>query len=82
MLVFSAATPSAVKSLRHRRTVSSRTPNASAILELVQPASVWYLRVLGCPQQFHFFAINQEPNASSGWQNSRVGGADLNPGRG
>ena len=27
-------------SLRHRRTVSSRTPNASAILELVQPASV------------------------------------------
>ena len=40
MLVFSAATPPAVKSLRHRRTVSSRTPNASAILELVQPASV------------------------------------------
>jgi hypothetical protein len=30
----------AVKSLRHRRTVSSRTPNAAAILELVQPASV------------------------------------------
>ena len=40
MLAFSAVTPPAVKSLRHRRTVSSRTPNASAILELVQPASV------------------------------------------
>ena len=40
MLVFNAATPPAVKSLRHRLTVSSRTPNASAILELVQPASV------------------------------------------
>ena len=40
MLVFNAATPPAVKSLRRRRTVSSRTPNASAILELVQPASV------------------------------------------
>ena len=40
MLVFSAATPPAAKSLRHSRTVSSRTPNASAILELVQPASV------------------------------------------
>ena len=40
MLVFSAATPPAEGSLRHRRTVSSRTPNASAILELVQPASV------------------------------------------
>ena len=40
MLAFSAATPPAVKSLRHRRTVSSRTPNASAILRLVQPASV------------------------------------------
>ena len=40
MLAFSAATPPAVKSLRHRRTVSSRTPNASAILGLVQPASV------------------------------------------
>ena len=39
-LVFSAATPSTAKSLRHRRTVSSRTPNASAILELVQPANV------------------------------------------
>ena len=40
MLVFSAATPPAVKSPRHRRTAASRTPNASAILELVQPASV------------------------------------------
>ena len=40
MLVFSAATPPAAKWLRHRRTVSSRTPNASAILGLVQPASV------------------------------------------
>ena len=37
-LVFSAATPLTAKSLRHRRT--ARTPNASAILELVQPASV------------------------------------------
>src|SRR5271157_1646207 len=40
MLAFSAATPPTAKSLRHRRTVSSRTPNASAILGLVQPASV------------------------------------------
>jgi hypothetical protein len=40
MLAFSAATPPAAKSLRHRRTVSSRTPNASAILGLVHPASV------------------------------------------
>src|SRR5271157_4075242 len=40
MLAFSAATPPAVKSLRQRRTVSSRTPNASAILGLVQPVSV------------------------------------------
>ena len=40
MLAFSAATPPAVKSLRQRRTVSSRTPNASAILGLVQPARV------------------------------------------
>ena len=40
MLAFSATTPPAVKSLRQRRTVSSRTPNASAILGLVQPASV------------------------------------------
>jgi hypothetical protein len=40
MLALSAAAPPAVKSLRQRRTVSSRTPNASAILGLVQPASV------------------------------------------
>ena len=40
MLAFSAATPPAVKSLRQRGTVSSRTPNASAILGLVQPARV------------------------------------------
>ena len=40
MLAFSAVTPPAAKALRHRRTVSSRTPNASAILGLVQPASV------------------------------------------
>ena len=40
MLAFSAATPQEVKSLRQSRTVSSRTPNASAILGLVQPASV------------------------------------------
>jgi hypothetical protein len=40
MLAFSAATPPAAKSLRQSRTISSRTPNASAILELVQPASV------------------------------------------
>ena len=39
-LAFSAATPPRMKSLRHRRTVSSRTPNASAIRALVQPASV------------------------------------------
>ena len=39
-LAFSAATPPRMKSLRHRRTVSSRTPNASAIRGLVQPASV------------------------------------------
>ena len=39
-LAFSAATSPLLKSLRHRRTVSSRTPNASAILALVQPASV------------------------------------------
>jgi hypothetical protein len=36
----SAATPPRMKSLRHRRTVSSRTPNASAIRRLVQPESV------------------------------------------
>ena len=40
MLAFSAVTLPAVKSQRHRRTVSSRTPNASAISGLVQPASV------------------------------------------
>ena len=39
-LAFSASTPPLMKSLRHRRTVSSRTPNASAIRGLVQPASV------------------------------------------
>src|SRR2546421_7051028 len=39
-LAFSAATPPLMNSLRHRRTVSSRTPNASAIRGLVQPASV------------------------------------------
>src|ERR1700680_5058810 len=38
-LAFSAATPPLMNSLRHRRTVSSRTPNASAIRGLVQPAS-------------------------------------------
>src|ERR1700741_4572190 len=37
---FSAATPPRMKSLRHKRTVSSRTPNAGAILDRVQPASV------------------------------------------
>ena len=40
MLAFSAATPPPAKSLRQSRTVSSRTPNASAISGLVQPASV------------------------------------------
>ena len=40
ILVFSAATPPAAKSQRHWRTVSSRTPNASAMSGLVQPASV------------------------------------------
>ena len=40
MLAFSASTPLAAKALRHRRTVSSRTPNASAISGLVQAASV------------------------------------------
>ena len=53
MLVFNAATPPAVKSLRHRRTVSSRTPNASAILELVQPASVKRTPVPGPPRCDH-----------------------------
>lgn len=40
MLAFSASTPLLPKSLRHSQTVSSRTPNASAIRGLVQPASV------------------------------------------
>ena len=35
-----ASTPWQAKSLRHSRTVSSRTPNASAICGLVQPFSV------------------------------------------
>ena len=39
-LVSSASTPPRAKSLRHRRTVSSRTPNASAMRGLVQPDSV------------------------------------------
>ena len=39
-LAFSVATPPFMKSLRQRRTVSSRTPNASDIRRLVQPASV------------------------------------------
>ena len=37
---FSASIPPPAKSLRQRRTVSSRTPNASAIRGLVQPVSV------------------------------------------
>ena len=36
-LAFSASTPPLMKSLRHSRTVSSRTPKASAICALVQP---------------------------------------------
>ena len=39
-LAFSASTPPLPKSLRHSRTVSSRTPKASAIRGLVQPESV------------------------------------------
>ena len=39
-LACSAAIPPPAKSLRQRRTVSSRTPNASAMRGLVQPASV------------------------------------------
>jgi hypothetical protein len=39
-VAFSAATSPRMKSLRHSRTVSSRTPNASAMRGLVQPASV------------------------------------------
>jgi hypothetical protein len=38
--VFNASTPPLVKSPRQRRTVSSRTPNASAIRGLLQPDSV------------------------------------------
>ena len=40
MLAFNASTPPLPNSLRHRRTVSSRTPNASAIRGLDQPAKV------------------------------------------
>ena len=40
MRAFKASTPPRAKSLRQRRTVSSRTPNASAIRGLVQPDSV------------------------------------------
>jgi hypothetical protein len=40
MLARSASTPPAANALRHSRTVSSRTPNASAIGALVHPASV------------------------------------------
>jgi len=39
-VAFRAATPPRTKSLRHSRTVSSRTPNASAMRGLVPPASV------------------------------------------
>jgi len=37
---FKASIPPAMKAPRQKRTVSSRTPNASAIFELVQPESV------------------------------------------
>ena len=40
MLAFNASTPPLPNSLRHRRNVSSRTPNASAIRGLDQPARV------------------------------------------
>ena len=40
MLAFNASTPPRPKSLRHSRTVSSRTPNASAICGLLQPDRV------------------------------------------
>jgi len=40
MLAFSAVTPPRPKSPRHSRTLSSRTPNASAICELLQPDRV------------------------------------------
>ena len=39
-VAFNASTPPRLKSLRHSRTVSSRTPNASPIRGLVQPDSV------------------------------------------
>src|SRR5580698_6427909 len=39
-VAFRTATPPRMKSLRHNRTVSSRTPNASAMRGLVQPESV------------------------------------------
>jgi hypothetical protein len=39
-LAFNASVPPRLKSLRHSRTVSSRTLNASAIRGLVQPESV------------------------------------------
>ena len=50
MLAFSAATPPPAKSLRQSRTVSSRTPNASAISGLVQPASVSSTAAIAAPQ--------------------------------
>jgi len=40
ILLFKASTPPAMKAPRQKRTVSSRTPNASAIFGLVQPESV------------------------------------------
>jgi len=40
MLAFNASVPPRLKSLRHSRTVSSRTLNASAMRALVQPESV------------------------------------------
>jgi hypothetical protein len=39
-LAFNASMPPRLKSLRHSRTVSSPTPNASAMRGLVQPESV------------------------------------------
>jgi hypothetical protein len=39
-VAFSASLPPRPKSLRHCRTVSSRTPNASAMRGLLQPANV------------------------------------------
>jgi len=40
MVAFSASTPPRAKSMRQSRTVSSRTPKASAMRGLVQPDSV------------------------------------------